>query len=101
MTRLNPSPKITILSYSAASFQVGIVPRVLYRYRVAENSLMQRYDLAEEKSFAVVRLVRRRALTRFAVETGDTEQVNRCFNSGLILANFNSVNKMLFTGYSA
>jgi glycosyltransferase involved in cell wall biosynthesis len=70
-------------------FKVGIVPRVLYRYRVAENSLMQRYDAAEEKSFAVVKAVQRRALTRFGIETGDTElRLHRCFNSGLILANF-------------
>jgi hypothetical protein len=68
---------------------IGMVDRVLYRYRVTENSLMDRYSEAEEKSFAAVKIVHARVLDVFGLEaTDDKLRLHRVLNSGLLFTDF-------------
>ena len=70
-------------------FSVGMVDQVLYRYRVTENSLMERYDAAEDKAFAAVKVVHARALAAFGLQAMDRElRMHRALNSALIFDNY-------------
>jgi glycosyltransferase involved in cell wall biosynthesis len=70
-------------------FAVGMVPKVLYHYRVTEGSLMQRFDAAEQRSFAAVKVVQARALRAFGIEaTDDDLRLHRTFNSAILFPDF-------------
>ena len=70
-------------------FSIGILPRVLYSYRVAENSLTQRLDQEEESAFAISKIVHGRALAKFGISATDEElRTHRILNSGLVFTIF-------------
>ncbi|CAH0999522.1 hypothetical protein LEM8419_00822 [Neolewinella maritima] len=70
-------------------FKLGIVPNVLYRYRVTEGSLMQRYDEAEDQSFETLRVVSGRALAHFGVYADERQlRSHRFLNSGRVFTDF-------------
>ncbi len=71
-------------------FKVGIVPRVLYRYRVTHNSLMQQYAAEEERSFAAVSVVQQRALSAFGLHASQSGlRSHRALNSAILFTDFN------------
>ncbi|MBB4080493.1 glycosyltransferase involved in cell wall biosynthesis [Lewinella aquimaris] len=70
-------------------FPIGIIPRILYRYRVTENSLTQRLDTEEEAAFAISKVVHGRALERFGMQVNEEElRTHRILNSDLLFATF-------------
>lgn len=70
-------------------FQVGIVPHLLYRYRVTEDSLMQRYNGSEEDSYAVTKVVFGRSLASFGIEATESDlRAHRSLNTGQVFTDF-------------